>query len=172
MNFVNPQILCETSEELSFKINLDKFERLFDLTSSSDKVFSTNLKFFKEGEKLLVTGNLKGEIKLLCQRCLEDFLLNLDLNIKWNLVKEIQEKQETYKDFDELEISGARFSLLEALEDELIMAIPYASTCKDDGSCKLALNASQYFETDSEILKNDEVSNSPFAILKELKFKS
>lgn len=169
MNFVNPQILCETSEDLSFNLSLNKLKRAADLIEAMDSSFLVSIHFFKKDTKLFATGNLTGNFKLKCQRCLDAFNYNLEVELKWNLVNFIEEEQNSYEDFDQIELDGTRLGLVEVLEDEVIMAIPFIPKCKRE-DCKLDLSASEVLDYDSNSSPNKETS-SPFAILRELKFK-
>lgn len=169
MNLVNPQILCETSEELSFSLPFKKLKRASDLIETMDTSFSARIHFFKEDTRLFATGNLVGSFGLKCQRCLENFNYYLDVKLKWNLVDFIDDEQNSYEDFDQIELDGTRLSLIEVLEDEVIMAIPFIPKCKSE-DCKLDLSASEVLDADSNSSQNTKL-NSPFAILRKLKFK-
>lgn len=171
MNFVNPQLLCEASEDLCFELDLNKCDRACDLISSMQNKFLAKLHFFKQDNKFLVEGSLLGDFNLTCQRCLEDFEYNLNLDIKWNLVKFVAERQEEYEDFDFIELDENRLNLTEVLQDELIMALPFVPIC-DKEDCKLDLSAIQVLDDCSDLPQKATLENSPFAVLQNLKIKS
>ena len=62
---------------------LDSFTRLGGLLQSSDGNLSLNLCFRRDGEnRILLSGNIGGQITMQCQRCLGPVLLQLDLPLE------------------------------------------------------------------------------------------
>jgi uncharacterized protein len=72
---------------------------------------------------------LKGTLAASCQRCLEPIQLDLNIKSKFILVKdesEIPLKDEEIDDKDYL-VASAEFDVIQLVEDEILLAIPYAT---------------------------------------------
>ncbi len=89
--------------------------------------------------EVLVSGDIKGEIRLQCSRCLTPFqrYIELDINLTYLPIEEIN-KMETYeiKD-DESNISyyrGEQLDITEIVQEQLILSIPMKPLC--DEECK------------------------------------
>jgi uncharacterized protein len=96
--------------------------------------------------------HIKSSLPVICQRCLEKMLIDLDLNFDYLLsdkaVNELKDNDET----DWLEIN-AEMDVRELVEDELLLAMPIAPA--HDASCgKLSMQSGE--------------KPNPFAVLKSL----
>jgi uncharacterized protein len=72
---------------------------------------------------------LKGMLTVACQRCLEPIQLDLNIKSKFILVKdesEIPLEDEEMDDKDYL-VASAEFDVMQLIEDEVLLAIPYAA---------------------------------------------
>ena len=71
-------------QELSGKVSLADLNKLDGILSSDKGSLIANLRFFqnKSGQRI-IAGNLKAEIEVLCQRCLQplDLVVEDDINL-------------------------------------------------------------------------------------------
>ena len=99
--------------------------------------------------------HIKSQLPVICQRCLDEMLIALDLNFDYLLsdsaINEIEAKEMGGSDeMDWLEINS-ELDVRELIEDELLLAMPIAPA--HDGSCS------------SLSMQSGEKPN-PFAVLK------
>jgi uncharacterized protein len=81
------------------------------------------------GGGLALNFELKGMLTVPCQRCLESIELDLNVKSKFILVKdesEIPLEDEEIDDNDYL-VASAEFDVMQLVEDEILLAIPYAT---------------------------------------------
>jgi uncharacterized protein len=81
--------------------------------------------FYKQFSHPSLHLRIKTKLPAICQRCLDEVLINLDLNINYlinnNPIKELDENDE----MDWLE-ANTEMDLCELIEDELLLAMPIA----------------------------------------------
>lgn len=104
--------------------------------------------------------HIKSHLPVICQRCLDEMLINLDLNFDYLLsdstinemeAKEMEAKNTEYsEEMDWLEINS-EMDVRELIEDELLLAMPIAPV--HDGSC-------------SSLSMQSGENPNPFAVLK------
>ena len=93
---------------------------------------------------------IKSQLPVICQRCLGEMLMNLDLNFDYLLSNSTINEMEDGDEMDWLEINS-EMDVRELIEDELLLAMPIAPT--HDGSC-------------SSLSMQSGEKPSPFAVLK------
>ena len=81
--------------------------------------------------------HIKSQLPVICQRCLDEMLINLDLNFDYLLsdstINEIEANEvESSDEIDWLEINS-EMNMHELIEDELLLAMPIAPA--HDGPC-------------------------------------
>ncbi len=76
--------------------------------------------------------HIKTSLPVICQRCLDEMLINLDLNFDYLLSDSTINEMEDNDEIDWLEINS-EMSVHELIEDELLLAMPIAPA--HDGSC-------------------------------------
>ena len=72
--------------------------------------------------------NVIGNVGVPCQRCLAPMMVDLNINAEFILVKdesEIPPEEDDVEDYDYL-VSEAEMDVLQLVEDEILLALPYA----------------------------------------------
>jgi uncharacterized protein len=108
-----------------------------------------------------VQGHISGSLQLRCQRCLQPFQWDLDLNPELRLVYSEEEEARVLQDCEPYRVEDDRLPLRDMAEDEVLLAMPLMPRCK---TCE---NTTQS-EPPSEPLAPVDRPN-PFAALKKLK---
>lgn len=113
-------------------------------------------------ERYWLDVSARGQIRLLCQRCLQDFMFDLQVSSTLELVPDQARMQaiEAHEDQagpDDTEylLADSRQDALELVEDELILALPYAPRHE---TCPQASEEQQ-----------PSTGESPFAVLAKLR---
>lgn len=148
--------------EIHDTIALSNFPRLQGMLTSS----AVGLDYKLQGSvdiqgKPRLQLELQGVIPLACQRCLEKLDFELDTITDFILVPDenMIPSQDEENDTEDYLIAHPQTQVIELLEDELLLALPFAPK-HTEGDCAVGAN----------IQANNEKQN-PFAILRGLKTK-
>lgn len=141
-------------------IQIADFPRLRDEVSRIDPQdgFDCKIQSHQRAGKPALEIILKGQMKLVCQRCLQPFTFELDQQKYFVFVNTEEEADEFPMDNDQEEamVASPAFDLLGAIEDEVLLAMPHAPK-HPTGQCQLAHDNS------------DSDRQNPFKVLKSLK---
>ena len=116
-----------------------------------------------ENQHKSITGHASVNVDVECQRCLEPFPLDVNVDFRWIPVKSEYEAELVGDDADVIVIDDADIiSFLYHLEDELLMALPIIPYHEENQPCE-----------GREFLKNQELpeeedKKNPFAVLSDL----
>lgn len=77
-------------------------------------------------------GRVRGGLKLVCQRCLQPFTWPLDAAIDLRLVFNEEEESRVLKDAEPLLIEDDTVHFHAAVEEEVLLVLPYAARCERD----------------------------------------
>ena len=120
-----PLRLAKSGQSLSGRIPVAKMSRLCENLSETSTDVEVQLHFgTDELGNACMRGEVNAELELICQRCLETFNLALELSLKLGLVTTDQEAEELDRGYDALVVSGEPASLVDIVEDELLLALP------------------------------------------------
>lgn len=106
-------------------------------------------------------GHVEASLGLLCQRCLKPMVYKVSGRFKLGLVSSEEQMDELPDDMEPYLVEGEAQSIIELLEDELLLSLPIAATHKEECSAFLS-------EQDKQ-RQADKEASSPFAVLKNLK---
>ena len=148
-------------------LKLDTMARLSGLLVDKNGDVDVNLQFDIDAQGIsYMSGHLKTQVSLVCQRCMEPVVLSLESEVAVGFVTSeervlaIPDVYEPYLLMDEVVV------LSELIEDELIMAIPIVAAHPQQ-SCQ------PWFEKQHEALSDVEekmpAKKNPFAVLASLK---
>lgn len=112
---------------------------------------------------------VQAKILLECQRCLGPMVLSVDRETAFDLVRREADLGEESFDEDSLDepeklVGSRQFDVLDLIEDELILEVPYVprhEQCTDMAET----------ESDDSVLDEGKERLSPFAVLEQLKTK-
>lgn len=77
-------------------------------------------------------GRVRGALPMVCQRCLRAFTWPLDAGIDLRLVFNEEEEARLLKDSEPLLIEDDTLHFHAVVEEEVLLAIPYAPRCEQD----------------------------------------
>ena len=156
---IEPLRLAEKGVRLNGKMELSRMPRLgASLCDQTGQVFIDIL--FTRGDDRVpyAKGAVKTRLKVLCQRCIEPMDLDIETEMKVELL--VGEKAVgRLEDYEPLAVTPESMSLVEFIEDEIILALPIApmhpeGQCPSDGQFEYAATG--------------RLTN-PFAVLSKLK---
>ena len=103
--------------------------------------FNTNIQVFRAADSVVFNGSLIGNLKLLCSRCGKPFTFPAERNFTSTYCKSSdkfkgirEEVKLTKDDLDLTFFSGEEVDLVDVLNEQIQLAIPYRPLCQED--CK------------------------------------
>ena len=155
---IEPLLLAERMERLDGHLPLCTMKRLREIIHEDSGTIEYHLQLGKDDLEIpYIKGNFKVTLKLICQRCLNPF--NLDLNGEVNIGLAMSETEVDMLpgEYEPMLLTADQISLSTLIEDEVLLGIPMAPA-HEDGSCQ------------SEGLHEDNKPGreNPFLVLKDL----
>ena len=160
----DPFELAKKGRTICGDISSKSLPRLTDIVIG-DASFRVQMDFaISDTGQRIVTGGIKGDVKLQCQRCLEPFTQHIEFSFKLGIVSSEQEIARLTEDCEPLLVEGDEILLSDIVEDELILALPPAPTHKE-GECSV----SPYAQADESIdVVEEATTQRPFEGLADL----
>ncbi len=137
------------------------FPRISEIvTNSGDKV-SVELNFYIENNRIpCIEGQVKLEVALDCQRCLNEVKLQLNLVFKLAFIIHENQAEELDPSFETILNADEEFSTIEFITDEVLITIPM-----------IPMHSHECQSYKDIIPVIEQKRENPFAILKQLKNK-
>ena len=161
---IDPFRLCEARATLSGPVPLKQMQRLKPLLASDSGEINVVLDFdIDELGVPFVKGELKAELQLICQRCLEPFpfVVKQQSTLAW--VRSDQEAERLPLRFEPYLVETNPLILNDVIEDELLLALPQIPM-HAEAECP----ASKWLKQ-QHIDAEDETEENPFSVLANLK---
>jgi uncharacterized protein len=174
--YIEPRKFCIHGVVLSGSVTGSNMPRL-DAASASVKNLNAELEFSCDQEhRRVVTGNLRGQLVLECQRCLADMPFNVEVEINWAVVWD-EEKAKQLPARLEPWIAGEEAEdLYYMIEEELLLALPTAPVhpqlCIESSlfeSSRLSAGEEPIVVAEESPKDSIQAPNNPFQVLKVLK---
>lgn len=167
---VDPFRLAAKQEPLKGAIPLKQMKRLLSSLCSNegdvliDVVFSLDL-----NRAVLLSGTIQADIKLICQRCMEEMDLPVKLDFQIAFARSEAEMERLPDEYEVTLIEDTPIMLSDLIEDEIILALPTIpkhldENCSSDNVIK-SWDSQQKVETNTEDVKRE----NPFDVLASLK---
>ena len=139
---------------------VSRFERLAEAICNTQGEVTARLKFGMRAGTRCLDGHVQAELVMRCERCLEPVSQLIESDFRFGLVTSEDEAELLPREFEPLLVTGTEVSLVDLVEDELLLSLPIVA---------------RHEEACSELLqkhKKDEGAQQdtyrPFAALKDL----
>ena len=166
---VDPIRLATRGEHLQGCIPLKQMKRLINALSSSEGEVYIDVEFSVDTNRVvLLSGEIKTDTKLICQRCMGEMELPIALDFQLAFVRSEAEMERLPEGYEATLIDNNSMMLSDIIEDEILLALPSIpkhldENCTSDSVAKSW--GSQQIEPDTESVERD----NPFNILASLK---
>ncbi len=151
------------------KLPVSKFERFSELLANTSGFVEISLKFsLNEDCRRVISGVLKADVEVLCQRCLDVTTITLEDVFQLALVESESQADKLPKDLEPWFCTDTKLVLADIIEEQLILAMPIVSyhkvSCAQNGPSKRST-------PQEEVSKSSDIPDkqNPFAILQSLK---
>jgi uncharacterized protein len=156
---VDPWRVSEQKQAFSGSVQLGDLPRLSPLLSRSEGSADYRFLFSRDQHRRpMIEGHVEATLWQTCQRCLEEMPIVVAADFRLVVVQGLDEAGQLDEDVDPL-LAEQGVSLLDLVEDELILALPVVPLHEDCEGLKL----------DDDMATAGEPRENPFAALKALK---
>ena len=152
---------AERNVTLEGVMPLVKLERLSEVMFSNTGELFAKLRFTSDTGYLRLHGRVEASLDLICQRCLQPMEHTVSGQFNFGLMTSAEYEDKLPPDADPYLLEGDEQSVIEILEDELLLSIPIAATHQDE--------CSAYLQQQKEERRVEKEKSNPFAVLKDLK---
>ncbi len=162
---IDPFQLASKGERLEGPIAIKTLTRLAPSLRDTTGEIQVTLEFgLDELRQPMVQGSLSGSLTMMCQRCLEPMVQDIDSRFLLGLVKNEYQMNRLSEEYEPLLVTESPIALASIIEDEILLSLPIVAT-HAPGDCRLVVAATgmDSVEVDTETKPN------PFAVLKSLK---
>jgi uncharacterized protein len=178
--FIDPIKLAKNNQILQGTARLNEFPRLKENTPEGGGEFFVDLFFRIDlSGTVLVEGEIKAELSIICQRCFEPMVWKLVLPINLALLRREVNEDDLPESFEPIMLEELYFqsqrqneiSLLDLIEDECILAVPLVALHETEAclSLKEAKSPVDSSQKQAEISdKNEIINDNPFSVLAQL----
>jgi uncharacterized protein len=141
--FVDPRHCADAGKRFGGTAGVAELPRLVAVVSDPQGEVTFSLDFDRdERRRVRVRGRVQARLTLLCQRCLEPFVLTLDEPVALLLVESFAEMERVPEGSDPWwppeGPEAARVRLLDVVEEQLLLALPQVPR-HPDGACAPAV---------------------------------
>jgi len=163
--FVDARKVFRQGMQVQGFLPMAALSRLAEILTDTNGRANARLRFdFDEGRRRRIHGEVSAQVNVQCQRCLEPVSVQLSEPFDLALVSSEEMAKLLPVDIDPWLSSEDSLSLLEIIEEQLILCMPIVNT---HGSCRTAPLTRG---TDSGVADEaDGRKNNPFAVLASLK---
>ena len=172
---IDPFRLVESRAELQGSVPLKQFKRLRPLLVDDSGAITIVLNFdIDELGVPYVSGKIKADLALVCQRCLEryDFPVEQEINLAW--IRTEKEAESLPLRFEPYLVETNPLILNDVIEDELLLAIPQIPMHEESecAATEWISNPSESIgKSDEDDADNEQGKENPFSVLASLKRK-
>lgn len=144
---------------LSGIYQISDFPKISEISRNKKNDVKVDLSFYLENDKTpCIDGIIQLDIVLVCQRCLDDLSIALEVNFNLAFVRHNQESEELDSHYEIYVIEEEELATYDLISDEILLSIPMVPM--HDYDCIKEINEKEIVEGKSE---------NPFAILKKIK---
>lgn len=129
---------------------------------NDDGEIHARLKFSIQAGVPCLDGEVNADLELNCQCCLEPVSYHVQSRFRFGLISSDEEAGLLPEEFEPLLVSGSEQSLIDLVEDELLLSLPIVA--RHDEECSEVLL--KHKDDEDEKVQHD--THRPFAALKDL----
>ena len=152
---------AERNVSLEGHLPLARLERLSEALCDTAGELHARLNFGEIAGFHCLQGTVEASFMLICQRCISPMEHRVSGRFKFGLVLDEEEIDELPADLEPYLIEGDEQSIIELLEDELLLSLPIAAMHQEE--------CSEFLKKHNEQKKAEKEASSPFAVLKGMK---
>lgn len=166
--YFDPRKYASNETVLRGSVALKEFKELSALLVSNKGDVVIDLSFkVDDDRRYIATGNLKAQVELVCQRCMQPVLYDVDADLSIGFVYDEEHAKSLPAEYDPVVMTDGEVVLANMVEEELILALPVVAYHDESGCNPIALK----YASSTDEATDDEQKPNPFSILAQLKAK-
>ncbi|MES2683226.1 MAG: YceD family protein [Pseudomonadota bacterium] len=119
-------------QQLSGVLPIAMLPRLVEALSAPAELLTVSAQFATHPRSVgRASGRISGLLPLTCQRSLQVFAWPLDISFDWIMVRDEAEEERLLADADPVMLEDEQLKLHEAIEDEVLLALPLIPLAPD-----------------------------------------
>ena len=160
---IDPFRLIEQRILLTGEMLVKQFPRLTEMLSTDSGALKVDLAFDRTDITNLpiVTGHIKGELALICQRCLQPVSHSVDSELNIVFTTSDEDAERLQSEYDTWAVEDDRIFLQDFIEDEVLLGVPHSALHDECEPFRPLIEA-----VPEEIEPRQKEVKNPFAILK------
>ena len=158
VNFLRQVELNRTIEGV---YSIAKLDRLKQVLHADAGVVTAKLEFGRSVGFNCLKGEISAQLLVECQRCLKPMATKISGSFKFALINSEDEIELLPEEFEPYLLEGDEQSIVDLIEDELLLALPMVLA--HDNAC------SDFMAKQEKTIKAEKEASHPFAALKSLK---
>ena len=124
---VDGQRLCQQGVSLVGTLSVVGLSRLVAVTSHPEGLAEVSLQFdLDEQHRRTVSGTVQVVLQMDCQRCLQEMAWPIKADFDWALVSNDEQASQLPRTLDAVLVEDGHVDLYAAIEDEILLALPFA----------------------------------------------
>jgi len=166
---VDPLRLAARGEHLQGIIPLKQMKRLVGTLSSNEGDVHVDAEFSVDINRVVIlAGKINTDTKLICQRCMGEMNLPVDIDFQIAFVRSEDEMDRLPEGYEATLIDNNTMMLSDIIEDEILLALPSIPKHQDENCSHDVINEDWASEKNEPDTENVERPN-PFDVLASLK---
>ncbi len=119
-------------QQLAGVLHIAMLPRLAEALAAPAELLTVEMQFLTHPRSVgRASGRISGSLPLTCQRSLQVFPWPLDVNFNWVMVRDEAEEERLLADADPVMLEDEQLNLHEAIEDEVLLALPLIPLAPD-----------------------------------------
>ncbi len=117
--------LADVGRSFRGTLPVDRMTRLAPLLASKEGELGIEIAFDLDERRIrTLKGTIRGEVELVCQRCLGALQFPLDLGFRLGIITSDGEIVRLPEGYEPLLVTGDPIKTFELIEDEILLAVP------------------------------------------------
>ena len=122
---IEPMGLADVGRSFRGVVPVDQLGRLAPLLASKEGELGVELQFDLDERRIrTLKGRIRGEVSLVCQRCLGKLRFPLDLGFSLGIVNADDEVDQLTEGYEPMLVTGDPLKTFNVIEDEVLLAVP------------------------------------------------
>lgn len=160
--------LARKGHNLRLRVPLQSFPRIVDAVVSEEGTVELDLELYRDEEnRSVISGVIDTQVSIPCQRCLEPMMVSVHADVHIAVVWDDEQARALPKSLDPYIVPQDDADLVELVEDEVLLEIPFVGFHEESECAGLA------YENPEPIVEAEPEENkaNPFDVLAQLKNK-
>ncbi len=156
---IEPMGLADVGRSFRGVVPVDQLERLAPLLASRKGELNVELEFDIDERRIrTLKGRIRGELSLVCQRCLDTLGFPLDLGFSLGIINSDDETVQLPEGYEPLLVTGDPLKTFDVIEDEVLLAVP-----------SIPIHTGKEYCQADHVNKPVPEKENPFSVLEKLK---